>query len=139
MPIPTRQKGFSVIEAVMVMSILCLLAAVAVPSMLGSKDAAEKAVLVATLRSMHTDQISYSSTGERYARLSELNNFANGRYGEMSGSTLRNKNWIFAMTPTPTDATLRTQYQTLAYRMRNGTMEAAYSISEDGVIQALIP
>jgi type II secretory pathway pseudopilin PulG len=135
----TCQKGFSLIEAVMVVSIVIMLAAVAVPSLMSSKAAAEKAGLVVTLRSMHTDQVAYHTTRARYARLSELNDFAGSLYGQLWGTTLRKKEWIFLQTPTPTNATLKTQYTTLAYQIRDSRISSAYTIAQDGVVRTLIP
>lgn len=132
------QKGFSLIEAVMVFAIVALLAAVSVPSLISSKDAAEKASLVVSLRGMHTDQVAYHTTRNRFARLNELNDFAGSLYGQVNGSILQRKNWIYLMTPTPTNATLKTRYQTLAYQMRGGRITSAYLIAQDGVVQTLI-
>jgi prepilin-type N-terminal cleavage/methylation domain-containing protein len=133
------QHGFSLIEAVMVFAIVALLAAVAVPSLMSSKDAAEKASLVVGLRGMHTDQVAYHTTRNRYARLNELNEYSGSLYGQVNGSLLMRKDWIYLMTPTPTNATLKTRYQTLAYRMRGGRITSAYLIAQDGVVQTLIP
>jgi prepilin-type N-terminal cleavage/methylation domain-containing protein len=132
------QKGFSLIEAVMVFAIIALLSAVAVPSLMKTKEAAEKASLIVGLRGMHTDQVSYHTTRNRYARLDELNEYAGSLYGQMNGSILQRKDWIYLMTPTPTNATLKTRYQTLAYQMRGGRITSAYMIAQDGVIQTLI-
>lgn len=123
----------------MVMSIIILLAAVAVPSLMGTKDAAEKASLIVTLRSMHTDQVAYHTVNARYARLGELNTFAGSLYGRLWGTALLRREWIFTQTPTPTDFTLKTQYNTLAYRMRGGRISSAYTIGQDGQPRTLIP
>lgn len=132
------QNGFSLIEAVMVLAIIALLTAVAVPSLMSSKDAAEKAALVVSLRGMHTDQVAYHTTRNRYARLSELNEYSGSLYGQVNGSMLMRKNWIYLMTPTPTNATLKTRYQTLAYQMRAGRISSAYLIAQDGLVHTLI-
>ena len=135
----SRQTGFSLIEAIMVVAIVALVAAVAVPSLMGSKDAAEKAAIVVSLRSMHTDEIAFHTTRARYARLSELNEFAGSLYGDLYESTLRRRTWTFLMTPDPTNATLRTQYQILAYKMKNGRIISAFTIDQSGVVGTLLP
>ena len=122
----------------MVLAIIALLAAVAVPSLMSSKEAAEKASLVVGLRGMHTDQVAYHTTRNRYARLQELNEFSGSLYGQMNGSILMRKDWIYLMTPTPTNATLKTRYQTLAYQMRGGRITSAYLIAQDGLVQTII-
>ena len=75
----------------MVLAIIALLTAVAVPSLMSSKDAAEKAALVVSLRGMHTDQVAYHTTRNRYARLSELNEYSGSLYGQVNGSMLMRK------------------------------------------------
>ena len=137
--ISSSKSGFSLIEATMVVAIIGLLAAVAVPNLMGSKDAAEKASLVVGLRSMHTDQVAYHTTRARYARLSELNEFAGSLYGEILGSTLRKKDWTFLMTPTPTNATLRTSYQISAYKVNQNRVRSLYTIAQDGLVQTVVP
>ena len=122
----------------MVLAIIALLTAVAVPSLMSSKDAAEKAALVVSLRGMHTDQVAYHTTRNRYARLSELNEYSGSLYGQVNGSMLMRKNWIYLMTPTPTNATLKTRYQTLAYQMRADRISSAYLIAQDGLVHTLI-
>jgi prepilin-type N-terminal cleavage/methylation domain-containing protein len=133
------QKGFSLVEAVMVVSIVALIAAVAVPSLMSSKDAADKAAMLVVLRSMHTDQTAYHTSNMRYARLNELNVYAGGYYGKMVGTTLRKKEWTFMMTPTPTNTTLRSQYQFLVYKIRKSRLSPAYLLAQDGVVTTLVP
>lgn len=123
----------------MVIAIVAMLSAVAVPSLMTSKDAAEKAALVVSLRGMHTDQVAYHTTRNRFARLSELNEYSGSLYGQVNGSLLMRKDWLYLMTPTPTNATLKTRYQTLAYRMRGGRISSAYTIAQDGVVNTLVP
>jgi len=130
-----KEKGFSLIEVMMVVTIAGLLAAVAVPSMIGSKDAAENIAVFSNLRAMHTNQIVHRSAKGRFARLKELNSFSGNIFGSVNGSTLTHKNWVYMMTPTPTDASLRSSYQIVALRLRNGRINAAYVVAQDGTVQ----
>lgn len=135
----SRQAGFSLIEAVMVVSIVALVASVAVPSLIGAKEAAEKTAIIVNLRSMHTDQVAFHTTRSRYARLSELNEFSGSLYGNLYESTLRRQAWTFLMTPTPTNSSLKTRYEILAYRMRNGRIESAFMIDQTGAASTVVP
>ena len=137
--ISSSQNGFSLIEATMVVAIVALLAAVAVPNLMGSKDAAEKASLIVALRAMHTDQVAFHTTRARYARLTELNDFAGSLYGEILGSTLKKKDWTFLMSPTPSNATLRTRYQIYAYKVNQNRVRSLYTIAQDGLVQTIVP
>ena len=55
-------KGFSLIELLIVVAIILIIAAVAVPSFLRSRIAAYESSAVASLRTLNSAQISYNST-----------------------------------------------------------------------------
>jgi len=54
-------KGFSLIELLIVVAIILLIAAIAVPSFLRSRIAANESAAVSSLRTVNTAQISYNS------------------------------------------------------------------------------
>ena len=57
-----KQIGFSLIELLIVVAIILVIAAIAIPSLMRSKISANEASAVASLRSINTAQVTYSVT-----------------------------------------------------------------------------
>jgi prepilin-type N-terminal cleavage/methylation domain-containing protein len=69
-----KQKGFSLIELLIVVAIILIIAAIAIPNLLKSRIAANEASAVGTVRTLNTAQVTYNSSCQQYANgIGELN------------------------------------------------------------------
>ena len=57
-----KQKGFSLIELLIVVAIILIIAAIAIPNLIRSRMAANEASAVASIRTVNTAEVVYSTT-----------------------------------------------------------------------------
>jgi prepilin-type N-terminal cleavage/methylation domain-containing protein len=68
-------KGFSLLELLIVVAIILIVATIAIPSLLRSRQAANESSAVANVRSLNTAQVSYSSSaGGTFGTITDLTN-----------------------------------------------------------------
>ena len=85
-------KGFSLLELLIVVAIILIIATIAIPSLLRSRQAANESAAVANMRNLNSAQVSYSSAnGGVYGNISNLvgAGLVDGRYGSANFSGFR--------------------------------------------------
>lgn len=73
-----KQKGFSLIELLIVVAIILIIAAIAIPSFLNSRMSANEASAVGSLRAITTAETAYSSTYPNIGYSALLSDLAEG-------------------------------------------------------------
>lgn len=129
-----NQKGFSLIELLVVVVIIAIIAAIAIPNLLASRRAANQSSTVANLRTLVTGEVTYAATTGA------------GSYGTLllvSGADLIDDSWAGATTvkngytfTLATNAT-NTGFCITAVRQSASTGDNSYAASHQGVIYEL--
>jgi prepilin-type N-terminal cleavage/methylation domain-containing protein len=74
-----KQKGFSLIELLIVVAIILIIAAIAIPNLLRARMSANEASAVGSLRTINTSEIQYNSTyGLGFGTLAQIGSPASG-------------------------------------------------------------
>jgi len=71
-----KQKGFSLIELLIVVAIILIIAAIAIPNLLRARISANESAAVGALRTLNTAQVSYNSTYPTVGFASAMTNLA---------------------------------------------------------------
>lgn len=111
------EQGFSLLELLLVVLVIGIIAAIAVPHLQRAVRVAENGNMYATLRSVSTTQASFLAQNARYARLNEVNNLMSGAVGTESGNDLIRGKFVLSMVPAnPTPEELATKFEINATR-----------------------
>src|SRR5262245_55951946 len=69
-----KQKGFSLIELLIVVAIILIIAAIAIPNLIKSKMAANEASAVGSVRTINTSEVAFASACPAMGFTGVLNN-----------------------------------------------------------------
>jgi prepilin-type N-terminal cleavage/methylation domain-containing protein len=135
-----RQTGFSLIELLLVVVIIGIVAAMAVPAYQKGMWAAENGSAFGTMRTMASTQVSFYSQNSRFGRLNEINALVGKSVGTEVGDSLVRGRYVFTMSPAvPTDTELKTAYTIVAKRDVTGDVLYQYELDQTGRIWQVWP
>ena len=133
-------SGFSLIELILVVVIVGVIAAMAVPAYQKGMWAAENGSAFATLRTIASTQVNFYTSNNRFGRLDEINRALGNGVGTVVGDRLVRGKYVFEMTPVrPTDTELKTEYLISATRDVTGDAVYRYELNQGGRIVQVYP
>src|SRR5687767_2625769 len=136
----SEQLGFSLIELLLVVVIIGVIAAMAVPAYQKGMWAAQNGSAFGTMRTIASTQVSFYTQNNRFGRLDEVNRQVGNGIGTVVGDNLVRGSYVFTMSPArPTNDELKTEYLITAKREAVGDTLYQFELDQTGRITQVFP
>ena len=132
-----KESGFSLIELLLVVVVIGIIAAVAIPAYQKSKQAAENGSTFAIMRTIGSTQVTFFSQNNRFGTLPELQKILNNSIGTTVVDKVFRGTYVYELASDPVD--LPTEYVITATRSIPGETVFTYEINQAGKIRQVLP